>query len=646
MQRTLGALTTMESETASRRERLVPLYAGIRVSAWQKEIMSGYSKPAYTGAWSAYRRIVVCDTEFFQPPGHPPKMHCWAAKVVGDSGHILSGPPDKLKEYVSWLTDPETLWVFFYACADISAILYAGYPAPTNVLDLFAEYRCLTNSTHKSPRAGLLQVMEAYGLKDAPLAENEAEYKKGMQVLAGTTPYLTGMEFEVLVSYCKEDTQKTAELFTCMRPQITLSQARLRGRYMKAVARMELAGIPVDVERVERLRAYRTAVQLKLISRHPLAKQLWYGGSFSQQGFLEWIRGQGVGWPQYAAGVGVRPALDKATFKAYGKGRPDVQSVADLRLLLSQVRTEKLAIGPDGRNRCMLSPFASRTGRNQPSNSRFIFGQAKWMRGFVRPGPGRALAYIDWSQQEFGIGAVLSRDQNMMESYLGEDDPYVVFGKQSGVVKPDFKKSDPGGEATRNMLKGCMLGAQYGIGAQKLSDNIGSTVAHAQMLLAQHKKVYRQYWRWVQRTVTCHSLFGKVQTVLGWQMRTDANSHYGTVINFPTQATGAEMLRLACCLLTEAGITVCAPVHDAVLIEADADKIEDEVLRAQVLMKDASAIILDGFELGTDARIIHHPHSYCGEDKHVAMWGQLMGLVGECATDPVIVQGTLFGDEE
>ena len=32
------------------------------------------------------------------------------------------------------------------------------------------------------------------------------------------------------------------------------------------------------------------------------------------------------------------------------------------------------------------------------------------------------------------------------------------------------------------------------------------------------------------------------------------------------QANGAEMLRLACCLATERGIEVCAPVHDAVLI--------------------------------------------------------------------------------
>ena len=34
------------------------------------------------------------------------------------------------------------------------------------------------------------------------------------------------------------------------------------------------------------------------------------------------------------------------------------------------------------------------------------------------------------------------------------------------------------------------------------------------------------------------------------------------------QANGAEMLRLACCFATERGVRVCAPVHDAILIEA------------------------------------------------------------------------------
>jgi hypothetical protein len=47
--------------------------------------------------------------------------------------------------------------------------------------------------------------------------------------------------------------------------------------------------------------------------------------------------------------------------------------------------------------------------------------------------------------------------------------------------------------------------------------------------------------------------------------------------NFPMQANGAEMPRRACCLATEHGFSVCAPAHEAILIEAPTGQIEDAV---------------------------------------------------------------------
>ncbi len=95
------------------------------------------------------------------------------------------------------------------------------------------------------------------------------------------------------------------------------------------------------------------------------------------------------------------------------------------------MRLADLAVGADGRNRCLLSPFQSRTGRNQPSNSRFIFGPSAWLRSLIKPDDGRAVAYIDWSQQEFGIAAAFSGDANMLVAYRSGD-PYLAFAKQAG----------------------------------------------------------------------------------------------------------------------------------------------------------------------------------------------------------------------
>ena len=73
------------------------------------------------------------------------------------------------------------------------------------------------------------------------------------------------------------------------------------------------------------------------------------------------------------------------------------------------------------------------------------------------------------------------------------------------------------------------------------------------------------------------------------------------------QANGAEMLRIACCLACERGVEVCAPVHDAVLVIGPIDRIEADVTKMRTAMAEASRLVLAGFELGTDVKVVRHP---------------------------------------
>ncbi len=59
-----------------------------------------------------------------------------------------------------------------------------------------------------------------------------------------------------------------------------------------------------------------------------------------------------------------------------------------------------------------------------------------------------------------------------------------------------------------------------------------------------------------------------LEASFGWRLNVGADTKPRTVMNFPLQANGAEMLRLSCILLTARGVRVCAPVHDALLVEA------------------------------------------------------------------------------
>ena len=71
------------------------------------------------------------------------------------------------------------------------------------------------------------------------------------------------------------------------------------------------------------------------------------------------------------------------TFRQMARSNPLVSPIRELRSSLSEMRLADLAVGRDGRNRTLLSPFRARSGRNQPSNSKFIFGPSVWLRGLI-----------------------------------------------------------------------------------------------------------------------------------------------------------------------------------------------------------------------------------------------------------------------
>ena len=88
------------------------------------------------------------------------------------------------------------------------------------------------------------------------------------------------------------------------------------------------------------------------------------------------------------------------------------------------------------------------------------------------------------------------------------------------------------------------------------------------------------------------------------------------------------MLRLACCLTVERGIRVCAPVHDAVLVEGPTDEIHTVVRRTQAAMAEASRVVLDGFELRSDAKIVCWPDRY-SDPRGERMWSTALNIVGD-----------------
>ena len=94
------------------------------------------------------------------------------------------------------------------------------------------------------------------------------------------------------------------------------------------------------------------------------------------------------------------------------------------------------------------------------------------------------------------------------------------------------------------------------------------------------------------------------------------------------QANGAEMLRLACILATERGLRVVAPIHDALLIEAPLTELDDAVQATRQAMADASALVLDGFRLRTDAELVRHPQRY-SDKRGEQTWNTVQEILAE-----------------
>ena len=311
------------------------------------------------------------------------------------------------------------------------------------------------------------------------------------------------------------------------------------------------------------------------------------------------------------------------TFRQVARAYPQIAPLRELRSSLAELRLNDLRVGRDGRNRTILSAFRSRTGRNQPSNAKFIFGPSVWLRGLIKPPPGHAVAYVDWTQQEFGIAAALSGDTAMQAAYRSGD-RYLAFAKQANAVPDSATKATHGPQ--RELFKQCVLAVQYGMQADGLALRIAQSRIVARNLLSDHHQTYQTCWRWSDAALDTAMLTNSLHTVFGWQIHIGEKPNPRSLRNFPMQANGAEMMRLAACLATERGIEVCAPIHDAFLICAPLDRLDDDIATMRATMAEASRIVLGGFELGTDVSVTRWPDRYM-DPRGVVMWDRVANLL-------------------
>jgi hypothetical protein len=364
------------------------------------------------------RHVVVADFEF-EFGGHAtseaagrsgelPRPVCMVAKDLCSGqewrvwrGEFGAAPPFPIGQ--------DGLFVAFYASAELGCFQELGWPQPANILDLYLEFRNRTNGLPTPAGSGLIGALTYFGLDSLAGAEKD---NMRAAVLAGG-PW-SAEDRAAILDYCASDTLALERLLPAMLPQIDLPRALLRGRYMWAAAAMERNGVPIDMTTLQLLRARWTDIQDELIAGIDANYGVFEGRTFKVERWAQFLMRHDIPWPRLETG---RLDLEDGTFREMAKAYSIVAPMRELRSALSEMRLNDLALGHDGRNRTILSAFRSRTGRNQPSNTRYIFGPSVWLRSLIVPPPGHGVAYIDWSQQEFGIAAALSGDRAMQAAY-------------------------------------------------------------------------------------------------------------------------------------------------------------------------------------------------------------------------------------
>ena len=372
---------------------------------------------------------------------------------------------------------------------------------------------------------------------------------------------------------------------------------------VRVLAKMEVAGIAVDLERLRAIseelifevRRLETEVQ-------ELAGEEFNVNSTQQLRHILFEKLALV--PQ------------KRTKTGYST---DAQSLARLRdahplvdTLLRYREVEKLrstygegliaAVATDGRIHASFNQTVARTGRlssDQPNLHnipvRSLIGR-RFREAFV-PSPGSELLIADYDQIELRVIAHLSDDPGLVEAFRSGRDIHNTTAARVYGVEPENVTL-----AMRSKAKMISYGLAYGMEAYGLSQRLGVAVEEAAEILAQYFAAFPNVKHYMERSVAEARARGYTETLLGrrrylpeldssnYRVRQAAERQ---AMNAGIQGLAADIFKLALVRLDEAFATrglasrIVLQVHDEILVEAVADERDEVILLSVETMEHA-----------------------------------------------------------
>jgi len=507
-----------------------------------------------------------------------------------------------------------------YSPAEMKYLLRLNIPLPERWFDTFVASRFLSNKPGNL-EAGLPVALGRLGLAHLIPAAKERLRQCILHLqFNGDNP----ANRREITDYCYHDCDGCGALYQRTHDSIDGAVMAHWIEYAKAVARMELRGIPLDTAGYARIKAMQPAIKTAMIGNVNATWPVFAGERFKKRAFFRWCKRLGIAWPTtVSTSTGQRyKSCDKDTLKAMENRHPFIAEVRQVRKTLFQFNRRELIVDPlRGRHYFSTSIFRSVTGRNQPR--KFIFSAPKWFRFLiVAESPDHVLVYVDFTAEEIGIAAALSGDPAMRAVYEAAD-CHIAFAVRAGAAPPGATKESHA--AVRKQYKTVNLGMQYGQTAYGIAYRLGIPRARAEELVAAHKALFPDFWRWSDRSVQGAYDRGWIKTPCGWRSKVPFLSKEKTWLNWPMQATGSDIMRLTLTYLDRQNVRVLAPVHDGFLLSCRRDQLAD--LRDAVDYACATAVdhVLPGFPLRWDVTV--HDRRFQDEDGRF-LWEKLQTIMG------------------
>ena len=215
-------------------------------------------------------------------------------------------------------------------------------------------------------------------------------------------------------------------------------------------------------------------------------------------------------------------------------------------------------------------------------------------KAFVPRNKDYILLAADYSQIELRIIAELSRDENLIDTFVKGQDVHTatasrIYGVPPGKVSPEMRRN----------AKTVNFGIVYGISAFGLSERLGIPRKEAASIIDQYFEKYPGLRQYMDQTIRFARENGYVETIMGRRRYLrDINSANATVrgfaernaINAPVQGSSADMIKIAMISIHEAILAnkmkskMILQVHDELVFDTHRSEVNalKEIVREKM----------------------------------------------------------------